>query len=51
MALIDNDDVPPSVLQIVPVFEVVLEGVNRNNGAVVKIEGVVVTGDAVPDSL
>ena len=51
MALIDNDDVPPSVLQIVPVLKVVLESVNRNNRAVVIIEGVVVAGDAVPDSL
>ena len=47
MAFVDDDQVPPGVLQIVAVLQVVLEGVDGDDAAVVEVERVVVGGDAV----
>jgi hypothetical protein len=46
MGLVDDDDVPPRALQIVAVFEVALQGVDRDDGLVVVVERVMVGGNA-----
>ena len=47
MALVDDDDIPPGILKIVAVFEVALEGVDRDDAAVEVVEWVVVRRDAI----
>ena len=47
VAFVDDDQVPPGVLKIIPVLQIVLEGVDGNDAAVVVIERVVVGRDAV----
>ena len=47
MALIDDDDIPPGVFQIVAVLQIALEGVDRDDAAVEVVERVVVGRDAV----
>ena len=44
VALVDDDDVPPGVLQIVAVLEVALERIDRDDAAVEVVERVVVAG-------
>ena len=51
VALVDDDDVPPGVLQVVPVLQIGLEGIDRDDGPIVKVKGVVVAGDGVADPL
>ena len=51
VTFVDEDDVPPGVLEIVPVLEVVLEGVDGDDRPVVKVERIVVAGDVVADAL
>jgi hypothetical protein len=51
VALIDDDDVPPGVFQIIPVLKIVLERIDRDDGAVVVVERVVIAGDAVAHPL
>jgi hypothetical protein len=51
VALIDDDDVPPGVFQIIAVLEIVLERIDRDDRAVVVVERVVIAGDAVAHSL
>jgi hypothetical protein len=47
VALVHNDDVPPSVLEVVSVLKVVLERINGDDRPVVKIERVVIARDVV----
>jgi hypothetical protein len=47
VAFVDDDDVPPGVLEVVAVLEVALEGVNRDDASVEVVEWVVVRGDAI----
>ena len=51
VALINDDDVPPGVLQVIPVLKVVLEGIDRDDGAVVIVERVVIAGNVVAHPL
>jgi hypothetical protein len=47
VAFVDDDDVPPGVLEVVAVLEVALERVDRDDAAVEVVERVVVGRDAV----
>ena len=49
--LVNDDHVPIGLLQVGPVLGVLLQGVNRDDGFVVVVEGVVVRGDAAADAL
>ena len=51
LALIDHDDVPIGVIQVVAVFAVVLQRVHRDDGLVVVVKRVLVGGDLLPDAL
>ena len=47
VALINDDDVPPGVLEVIPVLKVVLEGIDRDDAAVEVVERVVIAGNVV----
>jgi hypothetical protein len=47
VALVDDDDVPPGVLQVIAILQIALEGVDRDDAAVEVIEWVVVGWNAV----
>jgi hypothetical protein len=49
--LVDDDQIPPGVFQIVTVLAVALEGIDRDDGAVVVVEWVVVGRDLATDAL
>ncbi len=49
--LIDDDDVPVGTLQIMPVFDVLLERVYGHDGAIEIMEGVVIARNAVAHTL
>ncbi|MNG38263.1 hypothetical protein D3C84_1259020 [compost metagenome] len=51
MALIDDDDVPPGLLEVVSILQAGLECIDRNDGAVVVIERIVVGRDTVTHTL
>jgi hypothetical protein len=49
--LVDDDQIPPGVFQIVTILAVALEGIDRDDGPVVIVEGVVVGRDLATDAL
>ena len=49
--LVNDDHVPPGFFEVGPVLGVPLQGVDRDDGLVVVVEGVVVRGDAAADAL
>ena len=51
VGFVDDDDVPIGLFQIVAVFDVLLEGVDGNNGAVKMVERVMVGRDTVAHPL
>ncbi|MNN99736.1 hypothetical protein D3C81_2194610 [compost metagenome] len=51
MGFVDDDQIPPSTFQIMPILAITLQGINRDDGAVVIVEGVVVSGNVAPNSL
>jgi hypothetical protein len=38
VTLIDDDDIPPGIVEVVTVFEIVLQGIDGDDAAVVVIE-------------
>ncbi|MPN39401.1 hypothetical protein SDC9_186929 [bioreactor metagenome] len=51
MGFINDNDVPPGLFEECPVLHVLLEGVHRNDGPVVMVEGVHAGGKAGVDPL
>ncbi|MCY1294429.1 hypothetical protein D9M70_437220 [compost metagenome] len=51
MGLVDDDQVPPGLFQVVAVLAVTLEGIDRDDGPVVVVERVVIGWNVAADAL
>ncbi|MOA35510.1 hypothetical protein D3C78_1569650 [compost metagenome] len=51
VSLVDDDQIPPGLFQVVAVFAVTLERIDRDDGAVVVVERVMVYRDIAANAL
>ena len=51
MGFVDDDQIPPGAFQVVAVLAVALQGIDRDDGAVVVVKGIVIGWDIATNAL